>query len=172
MSFIDAEGTGQDHPEITHNATRIIKEEDFRLLQQEYEEMKATLKVLLKQREKEKDEYEGKILLDIKNHILPCVNKLRKGQLDSDGVAHINILETHLNNIMSSFSDKMTSKYLNMTHKELQVAIFIKAGKSTKEIAHLMNVSIRAIDIHRYNIRRKLGLNKKRVNLYFHLNSL
>ena len=136
------------------------------------EELNTALKVLIRQREDDKNEIEEKILSHIKKLVLPHVDKLKRGRLDSDDIAHVNILESNLKNIISPFSHKLAFRCLNLTHKELQVACFIKEGRTTKEIAHLMNVSTRAIDIHRYNIRRKLGLNKKSVNLHSHLNSL
>lgn len=135
-------------------------------------DMNTALKVLLRQREEDKSELEEKILSNIKKLVLPHVDKLKKGRLNSDDMAHIRVMESNLKNIISSFAHKLASKCVNLTHKELQVANYIKEGKTTKEISELMNVSIRAIDVHRYNIRRKLGLNKKRVNLHHHLHSL
>jgi len=60
---------------------------------------------------------------------------------------------------------------MNLTNREIQVAGFIKEGRTTKEIAELLNISESAINIHRFNIRRKLGLNKMH-NLHSYLLSL
>lgn len=46
----------------------------------------------------------------------------------------------------------------SLSSRELQVLESLKSGKSTKEIAGLMDVSVRTIDIHRARIKRKLGL--------------
>ncbi|MEN6318148.1 MAG: LuxR C-terminal-related transcriptional regulator [Syntrophaceae bacterium] len=48
----------------------------------------------------------------------------------------------------------------------------MKDGRTTKEIAELLGVAPSAIDSHRNNIRIKLGLNNKKVNLRSHLLSL
>jgi DNA-binding NarL/FixJ family response regulator len=56
--------------------------------------------------------------------------------------------------------------------KEIEVANLITEGKSTKEIAKLLNSTDRAIKFHRANIRRKLGLKKTSKNLATYLLSL
>ena len=48
----------------------------------------------------------------------------------------------------------------------------VRSGMATKEIADFMNISIDAVDFHRKNIRKKLGINKKGINLYTYLNRL
>jgi len=63
-------------------------------------------------------------------------------------------------------------KYSNFTPTEIQVANLIKAGKTSKEIAQIMSVSTGTIDTHRNNIRSKLNLNGKKLNLRAYLISL
>ena len=46
----------------------------------------------------------------------------------------------------------------SLSLRELEVLELLKVGKTTKEIASVMDVSIRTIDIHRARIKRKLGL--------------
>jgi DNA-binding CsgD family transcriptional regulator len=55
---------------------------------------------------------------------------------------------------------------------QIQIADLVKAGKSTKEISELLNLSDRAIEFHRNNIRNKLGLKNKKINLQSYLLSL
>jgi len=45
------------------------------------------------------------------------------------------------------------------------MANMIKLGKSTKEIALLSNLSLGTIKGHRDNIRKKLGIKNKKINL-------
>ena len=59
----------------------------------------------------------------------------------------------------------ISSKYSDFTPKESQIAVLVKQGKTSKEIASLLDVSSKAIDFHRNNIRAKLGLHDKKVNL-------
>jgi DNA-binding CsgD family transcriptional regulator len=72
----------------------------------------------------------------------------------------------------NSITPQMVSHYPHMTAKELEVAVFVREGKANKAIAELMNVSVNAIEIHRYNLRKKLGLQNKKINLRSYLLSL
>ena len=69
----------------------------------------------------------------------------------------------------SPLSKTLHSRYLNLTPKEIRVASLIKEGRTTKEIAELLGMSVAAIDFHRNNIRKKLGLRNKKANLISHL---
>ena len=136
------------------------------------EEVNTALKVLLKQREKDRTELEEKILSNVKELVLPYVEALKMSQLDSTQMAYTSIVEERLNDIISPFLRNLSSKFLDLTPKEIQVASLIKDGKTTKEIAELLYVSTRSIEFHRENIRSKLGLKKKRANLRSYLSSL
>jgi DNA-binding CsgD family transcriptional regulator len=74
--------------------------------------------------------------------------------------------------IVSPFLRKLASTSFGLTPKEIQVAGLIKQGKTSKEIAELFNVSTRAVQFHRHNIRAKLGLKNKQANLGAYLLSL
>jgi len=131
----------------------------------------TALKVLLKQREEDKRELEEKILANVKEILLPYVDKLKRTKLDEHQLANLNVIETNLNNIISPFIRSLTAKYLDLTPREVQVATLVKEGKTTKEIAELLHSSTAAVDFHRNNIRVKLGLKNKKANLRTHLMS-
>lgn len=92
--------------------------------------------------------------------------------MDNNYMTYVNLVESSLQEILSPFSRKLSSKFSQLTPKEIQVANLIKDGKSSKEIANLLNVSSSAIDVDRYRIRNKLGLNNKKANLRSYLASL
>jgi DNA-binding CsgD family transcriptional regulator len=148
------------------------REEELQIESNRLEEANTALKVLLKHREDDKKEMEEKFLSNIKELVLPYVDKLKKSRLDSNQGAYLEIIEANMNDIISPFLQRMSLKYSNFTQTEIQVANLIKVGKTTKEIAELMKVSKGTIDTHRNNIRTKLGLNRKKVNLRAYLLSI
>ena len=148
------------------------REEELQVESNRLEEANTALKVLLKHREDDKKEMEEKFLSNIKELVFPYVDKLKKSRLDSNQTAYMEIIEANMNDVISPFLQRMSLKYSNFTQTEIQVANLIKVGKTTKEIAELMKVSKGTIDTHRNNIRSKLGLNRKKVNLRAYLLSI
>jgi PAS domain S-box-containing protein len=148
------------------------REKELRIKSRSLEELNTTLRVLLKERDGDREELEDKVLSNVQAFVLPYMDKLRRGRLDHKTMAYVDVMESNLMDIISPFSRKISSKYRNLTVKEIQIANFIKEGKTSKEIADLMNVSKSAVDIHRYRLRNKLGLNKIKANLRSHLGTL
>ncbi len=139
---------------------------------QELEELNATLKILLRRREEDKNELEDKVMTNIQKLVMPYLDKLKKSRLNSESMVHVSALEANLRDVISPFMHKLSAQFVGLTPKELQVAYLIREGKSTKEIAALMNVGPGAIDLHRNHLRSKLGLVNRKVNLRSYLMSL
>ncbi len=133
------------------------------------EEANTTLKVLLEKREMDKQELEEKILYNIMELILPTLEKLKSGNKDKRENANLEIIESNLQDIVSPFSHRLSSKFYKLTPTELEIANLIKFGKTTKDIGYMLNLSENTIQFHRANIRKKLGINKEKTNLRTHL---
>jgi len=136
------------------------------------EEVNAALKILLRERENDKRELEERILSNVKELVIPYIEKLKRCRLDPNHMTYVDIIETNLNDIISPFLQKMGLKYARLTPTELEVANLIKNGKRTKEISEILHISTGAINFHRNNIRKKLGLNKEKINLRSYLLSI
>ncbi len=148
------------------------REQELSLKTQNLEDLNTALTVLLKRREEDKSELEEKVMANVKELIMPYLEKLKGSRLDARTAALVGILEANLENIISPFTRKLSWKYLYLTPREIQVANLIREGKTTKEIAELMNVATSAVDTHRFHIRKKLGLNNKKLNLRSYLATL
>jgi PAS domain S-box-containing protein len=150
-----------------------LKERDKRLEQQaqHLEEVNTALKVLLEHREQEKQELEENLLVNIKKLVFPYLEKLDKGKLGVENQTYLNIVKTNLNDLISPLANRLSSNYLALTPTELQITDFIKHGKTSKEIAAMLHVSAKAVAFHRGNIRKKLGLTNKKINLQTYLQS-
>lgn len=130
------------------------------------------LNVLLKQQDKIKTNLEDNILSNLKFLIMPHIKKLKKILAKSKDLLHLNIIESNINEITSSFSHNLLSKHTGLTPKEIQVANLVKEGRLDKEIMELLNISIDTVKTHRRNIRKKLGIYGNRTNLRTNLLSM
>jgi PAS domain S-box-containing protein len=148
------------------------REEALKVRSGQLEDVNRALRVLLKQRDRDRTEVEEKVMANVKELVVPYVGKLRKHCSDLKQIAYLDILESNLNDIIAPFAHKLSAKYSNLTPTEIQTAQLIKDGRTTKEIAELLQVSTRTIESHRQNIRAKMGLHRKKANLRSHLLSM
>ena len=145
-------------------------EKELEIKSTNLQEANVALRVLLKQGEDYKEELEEKVYSNVKELVLRHVSMLRNTHLDTDQKMLLDIIETNLNKIISPFSKRIGA--FNFTPKEMEVVALIKEGKTSKQIAGLLNVSLDAVSQHRYQIRRKLDLNRKKTGLRSYLSTL
>jgi PAS domain S-box-containing protein len=148
------------------------KGNELRVKSRNLEDLNTTLRVMLKQRAEDREELEQTLLANVKKLIMPNLEKLCKGGSEQSRQIYHDLIASNLEEIFSPFSGKLSSRFRNLTTTEVQVAQLIKDGKNSKEIASVMSVSSSAVDVYRYRMRRKLGINKKKVNLRSYLLSL
>ena len=147
-------------------------EKELREHTEALEEANIALRVLLSHRDEEKKRLEDTVLSSLQKLITPYLRRLKETTLSTEQQAYVDILETNLYEVASPFTDKLSSKCPGITPRELEIAGLIKAGKTNVEIADLLGVTESAISFHRKNIRSKLGLKHKKVNLRSYLLSL
>ena len=163
--------------QITRNITEQVqgeqalreKEKELKIKTKSLEDTNIALRVLLKTRNEDKTELEEKVLSNVRELVIPFLEKVKNSKLDSKQLAYIDILESNLHDIISPFSRNLSSKYLNLTPTEIQVASLVREGKTTKNIAELLHLSIKTIEFHRDNLRKKLRIKNKKENLRSYL---
>lgn len=67
--------------------------------------------------------------------------------------------ELHFKNVHQGFFDRITQKYPTLTPSDLKLCAYLRLNLSTKEIASLINITPRSVEVARYRLRRKLDLN-------------
>lgn len=129
------------------------------------EEMNLTLKNVLNTIEKDRRDFENRLSARIKTSILPALEKM-EGETDASvRKSYLNLLGQQLVALTSGFDTELDAGLLKLTRTELEVCRLIQAGCSSKEICEAMNLSFETILTHRKNIRRKLDLRGRKVNL-------
>ena len=146
---------------------RKVKERTLQL-----EDMNAALRVLLKNRENDKTIITENILANFKLRLLPSIERLKNQLSQKEHQALLTLLESELEDILSPFSKKLTDPTMCLTPMETQIGSMIKLGKSNKEISIILNRSVYTIANHRENMRKKLGLQNKKINLRTFLSNL
>lgn len=133
------------------------------------EETNVALRVLLQKRDDDRLVMEQKIVSNVNELVTPYIQKLKECRLDERQTMYIHAVEMSLDNIVSPFVQNLSTKFLKLTPTEIQVANFVKNGKTTKEIADVLNLSIKTVETHRKNIRKKIGISNRKSNLRAYL---
>jgi PAS domain S-box-containing protein len=136
------------------------------------EELNSALRVLLQKREEEIKDRQKLMMSAINQLIMPHVRKIQKHSKDSEVLSSIDAIEINVNNFTASFSFAIHSKSSGLTPTEIEVALLIKAGKTSKDIASILKISPETVEFHRKNIRHKLHIKHKKENLRSYLAAL
>jgi len=135
------------------------------------EQSNDNLKSIIKSSQEEKENFEKKIIENIKQTISPVLKKLELSN-DKETVVYSKLLQENINNIFSSFGFNLKQSGDELTSREMEISNYIKNGISSKEIAEILNISIRSVDKHRENIRKKLQLTNKNIDIKKFFNTI
>ena len=106
-------------------------------------------------------------LKDIDTNILDDNTKFEFNKLHKSIIKEVNTdkswkdLEKHIKNVHFEFLKRLKEKYPTISPRELDLSTYLLMNMSTKEIAEIMNISTGGVELARYRLRKKLGLNKK-----------
>ncbi|UKT62963.1 triple tyrosine motif-containing protein [Pedobacter mucosus] len=92
-------------------------------------------------------------------HLIRLIKDVEKKDQELD---HLSV---HFNHINSEFFNKLKDEYPDLSQNDLKFCAYLSMNLSSKEMAQLMNVTIKAIEVGRYRLRKKLQL-KSETNLY------
>ena len=68
------------------------------------------------------------------------------------------VFQEAFNNADSDFLKKLKRKHPNLTPQDLKLCVYLRLNLSSKEIAPLLNISPRSVEMKRYRLRNKLEL--------------
>ncbi len=175
--YFDAQGRFKGSFAVVTDISRQKKEKDLlEMMVQErtgelqiktrhLEEVNTALRVLLKKRAQDRQRLEEQMLVNVKELVLPFIERMRTTRLDERQTACLDVMAATLEDIVSPFLHKLPLEFLHLTSSEIQVANLIKHGKTTKEIAAILSLSHQTIEFYRKRIRKKLGITRRAVNL-------
>ncbi|AVR45510.1 histidine kinase [Christiangramia fulva] len=104
---------------------------------------------------KDKNKFSNQFRL---KHIMNKINKAVKNKDEWK------VFETNFNEVHEDFFKDVLKEYPKLTSKDLKLCSYLKMNLSSKEIAPLMGISVRGVEVHRYRLRKKMKLSSD-VNL-------
>lgn len=148
------------------------KEEILKAQARHLEETNIALKVLLNQSAEDRRSLTSGFRANLETVVLPYLEELASLGLSREQEALARVIKDNLEALVSPFVAKLMEAHPELTPREVQVADLVRAGKTNKEIAPLLGIGARAVEFHRENLRRKLGIAGQRANLRARLLSL
>lgn len=128
--------------ELTSSAMNLIQKNQ--LLNQ----IKNTLKNINKEDEK------AQITSQL-NRIVKSIDK------DLSGTEEWQQFQNNFDEVHGKFITRLKERHQELTPQELKISAYIRMNLNTKEMANLLNISVRGVEIGRYRIRKKLNLARK-----------
>lgn len=106
-----------------------------------------------------------------KNEVLNSIKKELKKSRQADSKAALKLIDNNLNdtkdwsffeqafnNADKDFLDKIKLSHPDLTPNDLRFCAYLRLNLSSKEMAPLLNISIKSVETKRYRLRKKLGL--------------
>jgi len=141
---------------------------DLEKANKELVQTNTALSVLARNIDKKRDEAEKKIAQNISSQIIPLVKEIQTDKIPESSRAKLEVLTAYLMDLTPD-SAKGHDIIVSLSSMELRVAVMIKNGFSSDDIARLLYISPHTVKTHRRNIRKKLRIKNSQVNLASYL---
>lgn len=120
----------------------------------------------------------GKLLLNIKDELMVLIKKLNIPDASYQFRSVFKLLSDteksdddwdnfsmYFDQVHNNFITTMKSKFPGLSSTDLKLCAYLRLNLSSKEIAQLLNISLKGVEISRYRVRKKLQLSTE-TNLY------
>jgi DNA-binding CsgD family transcriptional regulator len=94
---------------------------------------------------------------ELKDKIAHLTKKINK-ELDTE--KQWEVFESHFESVHEAFLKRLKTNFPDLSPRELKLCAYLRLNISSKEIAVLMNISTRGVEISRYRLRKKLHLSR------------
>ena len=117
------------------------------------------------------------MLNDIKDNLTKVMSSIKSGDtkdgyrqlLEINGKIDQNMnddellkrIEEQFDLVHNNFIKKLSERHPDLSNNERMMCAYLKMNLSTKEIAPLLNISVRGVETMRYRLRKKLGLERE-----------
>ena len=138
-----------------HNAVEMKRQEvmNVALSIVEQREFLESLSETVKKLEKAEDDKE-------RDRLIAELSSSIKQRLSYEGDVDSQYFYAQAESLHEDFNAKLSENFPNLTQQEKRLATLLRLGFSSKYIATLMNITSKSVEISRYRLRQKLGLEK------------
>ncbi|MFH1131110.1 MAG: PAS domain-containing protein, partial [Pseudomonadota bacterium] len=143
------------------NSEHLLREQKHALEQKTF-----ALREVVAQIEAEKNRIKEDMLINVRELFIPLLQKVRTTE---DSKKYLEMLSHQLEQLAAPFGRKLTMHTAKLAPREIQICAMVKSGLTNKDIASFLNISPQTIGKHRKNIRKKLNLTNKTINLHTYL---
>ena len=140
----------------------IDSEAELKVQKTALEQKNLALREIITQIEIEKRKIREDININVERIIFPLLDRLNS---ENGATSYIKLIRNHLDNLTSPYGKNITRMRFKLTPREIEMCSMIKSGLTSKDISRISNISIKTVDKHRRNIRKKLDITSKKVNL-------
>ncbi|MCG8331892.1 MAG: hypothetical protein MI974_29665 [Chitinophagales bacterium] len=85
-------------------------------------------------------------------------NVIKTIEKNTDEEETWNLFKEAFENADQDFFKKIQEKHPNLTHNDLKLCAYLRLNLSSKEVAPLLNISVRSVEVKRYRLRKKMEL--------------
>jgi PAS domain S-box-containing protein len=126
----------------------------------------VALAELINQVDIEKNLLKNQISTNIREVIFPLLEKMK---LTEVGNGYLDMIKSSIEDIAGKFGIEFSQMAPRLSPRELEITTMIHSGLTSKQIANLLGLSYETVEKHRRNIRRKIGITGKKINLATYL---
>ncbi|MBO0354042.1 Two component regulator three Y domain-containing protein [Muricauda ruestringensis] len=147
------------HHEQQERMAKMEKEELAKEVKQKQNELASTTLNIARKNE---------MILELKNMLVMNKDKFSNSQRYRTFIKKLNSsiedtedwrrFEVNFKELHQDFFERLLKSYPSLTPKDLKLCAYLKMNLSTKEIAPLMGITVRGVEIHRYRLRKKLDM--------------
>ncbi len=149
---------------IGRNIERIQAQQELQVERSALRQKNIALRELVATIRDEEMKIGREIVGNVDKIIMPIVHELEQG-LPQRLQKYVNLLKESLEEIALPFANELSKEFASLTPTEIRICNLIRRELSTKEIAQLEHISPATASKHRENIRRKLAIRNKNINL-------
>jgi DNA-binding NarL/FixJ family response regulator len=158
--------------ELTHTvdelkgalATVRTKEQELQEINRELQDINTTFSTMLKRRDREHDAIRQELAARIGKMVLPMLTKAR-AQVTGVALNYLDIAQANLLDVVSEQPHDLVLVNARLAPRELQIVHYLRQNKTSKEMAELLDISVRTVESYRENIRKKLRIKNQKKNL-------